>query len=326
MFNIDLNIPAKALLFGEYGLLYGGEGVGCVLPSINFEVQINITDSHESRVIVESRFFEAGKEEFEFSTPAPDRYFYKALLPWKEHLKNKLLYIRVKKSFSPSLGFGSSASMITAISFALTQFVTGKPPSLTSPYLWKYIRQSLENIQGISSGYDVGIQLAYLTSTNGSVAWNTNNLFWIYQNTNTLVPSLKQLKLDENLISQLGCFIKTHIYSDTKKVLKKFSEFSAEEKQNFANQHTKIAQAFLENPTFEQIKSCMDASRNVSSQQQIDINHSLSKNLESHHIPFKTMGSGCGDCLWVAYDSRKLLSYKLIQPEDIAFSFSAFAS
>ena len=85
MFQIELNIPAKALLFGEYGLLYGGKGVGCVLPSINFEVHVCITDSHETRVIVESRFFEAGKEEFVFTEPCNDRYFYKALLPWKSY-------------------------------------------------------------------------------------------------------------------------------------------------------------------------------------------------------------------------------------------------
>ncbi len=326
MFNLDLNIPAKALLFGEYGLLYKGVGVGCVLPNINFEVQIQIKDSHESRVIVESRFFEGGKDEFVFEEKNQDRYFYKALLPWQKHLENKLLYIKVKKSFSPSLGFGSSAAMITAISYALTQYVTGKKPSLSSPYLWSYIRQSLKNVQGISSGYDVGLQLAYLLNSKGSVTWNTNNLFWTFQNTDTAVPKITPLSLEQDLIPQLGCFIKTHVYSDTTKVLGSFASLSEENKKHYSSEHTKIAESFLQNPNFENLIQCMQTSRVVSAEQKIDADHKLFEQLKLHHIPFKTMGSGCGDCLWVASNARKLLNYELIASEDIAFSFSAFAS
>jgi len=322
MFNININIPAKALLFGEYGLLNQGVGVCCVLPNINFEVEITITNSDISKVIIDSRFFEGGKEEFSFSNSNNNSFFYNAILPWKEHLLDKFLHIKVKKSFSPSLGFGSSASMITAISYGLISYITQKIPSLTDAYLWKNIRQSLQNTQKTASGYDVGIQIAYILSTQTSLLWNTKDLFWTFQNTNTEVPILQKLSLEDDLIAKMGSFIKTHTYSNTTLVMKSFSSLPQEDRVMYAEKHTKIAQKFLNSPTLITLLECMHAAQKLSYEQGILIDNDLSRNLKAHEVAFKTMGSGYGDCLWVFEHPKKLLQSNIVSQDDIAFSFS----
>ena len=57
----------------------------------------------------------------------------------KKAVDEALIKTKIKKSFSPALGFGSSAALITAISYSLFVFVHGKTPTLDDKFLWKKI-------------------------------------------------------------------------------------------------------------------------------------------------------------------------------------------
>jgi len=296
-----LKIPAKALLFGEYGVLSGGKALVCLLSNLFFDIEINIhahinnpdhDDTKNTHITIKSTFFKNGVCEFDLHANSTDRsitntsqesehnqektFFENTLIPWIETLKNHNIEIVIHQSFPPDLGFGSSSALITALCYALFVHMYGYHPKITDEQLWKKIRETLHCVQGTASGYDVGVQLAHVIESHK----NTSNIqsqsvkksFWIYQNQHeTIVPQITpwQILNEQTDLSWLGGFVRTNVYSDTKKVLKSFSKFSAQEKSFFMTQHANIAEQFLKCPNQKTLITCMNQSVELAKQQNI---------------------------------------------------------
>ncbi len=335
MNSLHLSIPAKALLFGEYGVLSGGKAIAVTFFSECFQIIIHIqkTNGDES-IVINSDFFPNKFIQFPQSYLSNEIisncdsnvfFFINLLKPWKEVLKPYKLKIHIEKSYSPSLGFGSSSALIAGISKGLWQLIYQNEGFLKHPSFWKKIRESIKNIQGNGSGYDVATQL--IASQDSQLNQKMN--LWIVQNIKESdIPSFKKFIPNEN-ISNYGCFISTNIYSDTSKAIKKFQ--NKKNKFDFATQHSDLADWFLTNHSLEHLKVGMEKSLKIANGQGIvpmenkKFNHLLSI-LNSQNIPYKTMGAGGGDCLWVLAN-KKTLTLKCNIPEiDIPFAFETYGT
>ena len=231
-----------------------------------------------------------------------DPFFYQLLLPWNEYLTNLDVSIEILESFESSLGFGSSSAIIAGISLALQEYF-----SLSNVQLWEMVRKSIVNIQGRGSCYDVGVQIAAILSGEKNLSC------WSFQNQkNTCVPLVQKLNIPANLVRQYGCFLKTHIYSDTKKILARPIE------HDIYKLHGELALNFLHDFSLENLKNLMIQAQNL---------FICSENLENlvlklQGLNFKSMGAGYGDCLWVLCSKNKLIERGFLE-EDIAFSFES---
>ncbi|APJ03091.1 mevalonate kinase [Silvanigrella aquatica] len=334
MNRFNVCIPAKALLFGEYGVLYGGRALAVTFFQDYFQISATLKkQSNNCQIKINSDFFNSqslniSNEQFIQENKSPldrDSFFFVNLLkPWHLHLKNWDLEFHIENSFSPSLGFGSSSALIAGFSKILWQMIYNNKDYLTSTLFWKNVRTSIQNIQGQGSGYDVAVQLAGSNITDKNVIQ-----FWSFQNQEgSAIPKIESFYPKEH-ISNLGCFIATHIYSDTKKALKKFQ--SEKNKLNFAAQHSDIANELYNHNSFEDLALAMQKSLKIAQNQEIipteseSFNNLLAK-LDLFHIPFKTMGAGHGDCIWVLAKKSALIQNCQIPEKNISFAFENYGS
>ncbi|KAB8031815.1 mevalonate kinase family protein [Fluviispira multicolorata] len=327
MYKMSLYVPAKAMLLGEYGVLYGGKAIACTFFEHYFliHIQAQSTQSKASTQIISSffknNFIEFENDEIINSEKTSDINFFKNLLkPWKNHLKSINLSIEIEKSFSPSLGFGSSSALIAGISKSLWKLFFKDISYLNNEIFWNYIRTSLKEIQGNGSGYDIAVQLA---ASHENILQN-NIQFWIFQNQeNNSVPIIDRFILKDK-IENYGFFLATQMYSDTSKVIKDFQ--SQAKKEEFALKHTSLANEFIINSNIEHTYKLMELSRKIAQEQGLipQNNDNLNKiinQLNKLNIPYKTMGAGHGDCLWVLYNKNTFLKHLKIQKLEIPFVF-----
>lgn len=335
MNSLHLSIPAKALLFGEYGVLYGGKAIAVTFFSNCFHISIKIQKiTEDETVTVQSEFFPRKFIQFpihelsnnSFSKNDTNIFFFGNLLrPWKKVLKSCKLEIYIEKSYPPALGFGSSSALIAGVSRGLWELIYQNKEYLNSPLFWKNIRDSIKNIQGNGSGYDVAVQLA--ASQNNPLDNKTK--LWIFQNKKeSPIPSIQSFIPNED-ISKYGCFLSTNIYSNTTQAIKMFQ--NEKNKLDFAKKHTSLANWFLLNHSVEDLKIGMEKSLKIANQQRIlptnieKFNRLLSI-LATQHISYKTMGAGHGDCLWVLTSRKKLAEECHIPETDIPFSFEIYGT
>lgn len=325
-----LEIPAKALLFGEYGVLYGGKAIAVTFFSNSFKILIKIKKCNISKFIeIKSDFFEEGQirfpKEYLASFDLKEKntnimFFVNLLKPWGILLTPYKLEIIIEQSFSPSLGFGSSSALIAGISRGLWEFLYKDNTFLDNPEFWNRVRESILNIQGNGSGYDVAVQLMA-----SQIHQNEKKVgMWIFQNNqNSNVPTIKSFITKENIV-KYGCFLSTNIYSDTKKSISSFQ--NDDNKLNFAKQHAILAENFILNNSIENLKNEMEKSLFIANQQGIvpveNIKFlNLIFRLKTKNISYKTMGAGNGDCLWVLANKSVLTRECSISENDIPFSF-----
>ncbi len=328
MSKISFYVPAKAMLFGEYGVLYLGKAIALTFYQHSFHIDIQLQPTQSSgKVIVKSLFFTENPLEFNLtdnlnSSDNRDLCFFKNLLhPWNQHLKNKNLYIEIKNSFNPDLGFGSSSALIAGISKGLWKLLFNDIEFLDNEQFWSSVRESLNRIQGSGSCYDVAVQLAASQEDIPTV----KTQLWLFQNRHeSSIPIIKNITLSDR-IENYGFFIKTSVYSDTSNILKGFH--SQEKKKEFAAQHALLADKFIEDSSLLHTISLMKQSLKIAQKQELipknilNLNKLLDK-LNDLQIPYKTMGAGHGDCLWVLYDRHKFIKEFAIPDSDIPFAFN----
>ncbi|WGL59098.1 hypothetical protein QEJ31_11260 [Pigmentibacter sp. JX0631] len=312
-------------------MLNFGKAVAVTFDQYYFQFKIKVSSNieHTSSIKIESSFFSSNfvqfscKELEQNSTIADKKtlFFIQLLQPWKQFIQNRNIEISILNSFSPSLGFGSSSAIIAGISAAFNTIFLNDTPIFSNPILWKNIRQSIKNIQGKGSGYDVAIQLAhYLIEEK-----KDRTEFWTFQNQiNSEIPNVTKFNLIDD-IKLYGCFLKTNIYSDTKKAIHIFSQNS--KKEDYAASHTKLAEHFIAEPTLKNLNYLMEESFLIANKQNIlplniESFNNLTQQLKAFNIKFKTMGAGHGDCLWVLSSPENLIKNCNILKNDIVFAFS----
>jgi mevalonate kinase len=319
MYSAQLTVPAKGLLFGEYGVLLGYPAIAVTFFDPHFEIYFQLLDTpSKSEIIIESDFFASGFFSFSYDDIPVENFFYQLMLPWRNYLLQKKLKIEIKKSYPSSLGFGSSSALIAALNLFLFRyfFIENKNPNLNENILdnknfWSFIRHSIQSVQGKGSGYDVAVQLYALQNS------SVNFTVWEFQNINNNdIPKVKKLQIPNHLLSQYGCFLKTNIYSDTKKILAK--HFTSNDKESFSQKNGLLAQQYLNDYSIDNLKNLMLDSQNL-----FPLFDDLSIYKEKlKGIPFKSMGAGFGDCLWVLCSKNELIERGFLA-SDIAFEFAS---
>ena len=175
MNQVYLCIPAKAILFGEYGVLYGGKAVAVTFFDHCFNISLKIKRLEEnSSIKIKSDFFSNQNIQFsihdnnENKNNDPNIFFFSNLIkPWNSYLENCELNIEIQKSFSPSLGFGSSSALIAGISAGLWELIYQNKEYLNKIEFWNVEGHELDSnidfndkpnaygkYQGTSSNHD----------------------------------------------------------------------------------------------------------------------------------------------------------------------------
>ncbi|WP_158996894.1 hypothetical protein [Pigmentibacter ruber] len=330
MHEVNVKIPAKAMLFGEYGVLNHGKAIAVTFDQYFFKFNIKVSSNFKdsSLIKIKSDFFsskeiEFSSKELELKTPLDKKtlFFIKLLQPWYCYIKNRNIEISILNSYSPSLGFGSSSAIISGIAVAFNSIFLDNKPIFSNPIFWKNIRQSIINVQGKGSGYDVAVQLAHYLSQSE----NEPIQFWVFQNQeDSEIPNITKFKPKDD-INLYGCFLKTNIYSDTKKAIYIFSQDN--KKEEFANSHTKLAESFINDSSIKNLNYLMKSAQVIASKQNIlpveeTTFNNLIIQLNSYKVTFKTMGAGHGDCLWTLATPDYLINNCKILKDDIVFAFS----
>ncbi len=329
-----VTVPAKAMLWGEYGVLGGGPAVAISLPQFEFVCDFEVSERQNENValFVESEFLANGSvsvlQSDLFNITAQSdrdiRFFAGACAPWKSLFQNHSVRMKVVRSFAPSLGFGSSSALIAALHRVFARMLWGTSKILDEKLFWQRVFDSLLRVQGGGSGYDVAVQSAALHFQDEEACQCVRA--WQFSRCDD-IPFLAEICIPD--VSNFGFFLATHVYSDTAKAIQK----SVGEKR-FWDAHAEIARAFLENPCKDVLAGLMSRSRCIAREQGIlpSANDGtpfaeLCFVLDNWQIPWKHMGSGLGDCVWVAASSHALAS--AIHPvtcrpllEEIVFQFS----
>lgn len=181
-----IKVPAKSLLFGEYGVLYGGIGIVYTFWDFYFEVEFSFDYSIRNNIRIISDYFDSGyfdvnifhlknikynfTEEcivssynlydsvidgiFDFENVWNLSFIEKILLIYKHELLQLLskigIIININKYFDMKNGFGSSSAIIVSIN----KFF-GLLFNKSASEIYKNLRLSVMLTQRYGSGYDV---------------------------------------------------------------------------------------------------------------------------------------------------------------------------
>lgn len=318
----SVRVPAKALLFGEYGLLFGKTGVVAVLPQPVFDLRVTLAPGEG--VEVRSAFFPAGRIFFALGKEEADpatRLLRGALWPFAGALQGVRAIIDVERAFPPDLGLGSSSALIAAIHFCLERLLATQLES-GAAVRWRRLQESLEQGQGGGSGYDVWTQFHAASVIDGEAAVADGEAMEqrpelristfvrpaadVPRNALSAagVPRNARLANAEALRAELGILVRSGSYSCTATALQTHGGSEA-----FAMAHARIAEAASALPwTPDRLKSWFQESRAVAHAQGIlpraaELPESeafaiLLRWLEGAGVEYKSMGAGGGDCLW----------------------------
>jgi mevalonate kinase len=277
-------IPAKVLLFGEYGILSHYLGVAVTLPKYQYHLTISTEKLSEVPWQDES---DLGQE----NTHKLQQFIsqIQSLYPQKE------VYGLIHKPFPKDGGFGNSSALLYAVhDFLFRETYPDKDP-LKDPFFWEAIFKALLSVQGGGSGYDVAIQAHHCQidrELKGKIP-----LLWTYTKTSSI-----PLVQCQGSYQVPGYLLPTGIYSSTAKALKIFRQEKTQDQKDFyALEQNKLAQRFMnlwdQNLLDEsQLKTLMNDSLTLAKTQGIA---SFLEQDKSLPFPFKTLGSGYGDMLWI---------------------------
>lgn len=335
---IDVEVPAKAMLFGEYGVLQGGSAVVFLIDSIRKKVRFELTDScgvDEAVCIFESAFFEnpvtIKKDDLRRlpteQSESEGRNLSCYLNGFFEFLDHRMLSAQVMECFSPSLGFGSSSALLVAFQMALSRFTSDadhESELLTSEY-WERIYRALLLLQRKGSGYDVATQ-SWAVARNEcgrSRVVQFSNPAWMVQEFH---PQVQEISLSDAELGQLGCFVKTGVRSDTRSVLQTVARknWPAE----FYLRQARWAQEFIAHPSVQSARDlCRESATWARRFELIPANADALAFIDmcdAGRIPWKTMGAGHGDCLWVMASKEQineLLAQRAASNLSVSFAF-----
>lgn len=304
--KLVLSVPAKAMLFGEYGVLRGGPVAVFVFSKFHMTLEFSLTKILQPKFAFcefQSDFFaqhvRLAAAEFELSADSQceseARNLACYLSGFADYLHDKQLTAKVLQSFSPALGFGSSSALLSAFQLALSQ-LSGSAV-LTDDY-WNRIYRALILLQGKGSGYDIAAQ-----SWAAARAHSQDDALLHFSNTDpsrrSLQPALRSIHMAREEIARLGCFVQTGVRSDTRAVLNS----QPVRPDEFYEKQVEWAQKFTDNPSAAHAAElCRESSVWARRHGLLPDTHelkALTDACDAQQIAWKTMGAGHGDCLWV---------------------------
>jgi len=311
-----ISVPGKALLFGEYGVMRGGDAVVVTLPEFRMALDFSFASGEEDASHQFASDFLSGSihlksnqiEEFlALETNDERRNFACYLSGFRAHLVGVSVAAEVVASFSPSLGFGSSSALLACFHIALAEqfFAQSGMAQVGIDKYWQRLFDSLLRLQGRGSGYDVAVQvwsaLHFPTQSHARVLQFKNKGYSSALNLNSFEPEISSLSIGQTELRRLGCFVETGVRSDTRSVLK--NTLRKELPERFFEAQTALARQFLQDPTsLRAAQLCREAAalalRADLLPQTSEIQNFVAA-CERAEIPWKTMGAGHGDCLWV---------------------------
>ncbi len=334
-------VPAKALLFGEYGLLKGGAAAVVLLPNFKFRVQFSIghDDFIERNCTLRSDFLSRDVTLNDNSLRFGDsskltgeqRNLYCYLSQHQCALADSSLLAEIIESYSPAYGFGSSSAILTAFHLFFESLTSSAALEFTqlSREFWRKVYASLRLLQGRGSGYDVASQVygALLGAVHEPLFLSFNNQGQTIENgIYEFLPEVSRLRISHDELKRFGCFIETGIHSDTRAVLK--SAHIQNLDRAFFDSQKFFASTFVKDPSYTTAAElCLAAS-------QVAIKYGLlpqspalkrfTKMCTQARLPWKTMGAGYGDCLWVMAtrdELNELLKEPGVSGLNIRFAF-----
>jgi mevalonate kinase len=347
---LELSVPGKAMLFGEYGVLSGGRAVAVLLGDFRMALEFSwCSPQPRAGVFFESDFLErpvslAVADLSSFSTQRDaeilnpnfnareKRNLSCYVSGYSDFLRNYLLTARVKKSFSPQFGFGSSSALLVAFQSALFHFFCRE--NILNERYWDNLYAALLMLQKKGSGYDVAVQswaVAQEQNLGVNGAGSVSARIVLFENKeiqqNKFRPEVRLLPLERCVLRRFGCFVQTGVYSNTRAVLDSSARLLRSEP--FISQQRRWADAFIDEPTYEH---CQDLCR-ASSQQARELGLlpqtsdvlAFVNACDAENIAWKTMGAGHGDCLWVMASREcinELISRTGAASLSVCFAFS----
>jgi mevalonate kinase len=327
-----VEIPAKAMLFGEYGVLRGGAAVTALLEAHRFRVEFSVARNSslsECGIEFDSRFFSGPVWVPADNLEDPDsseseseaRKIACYVTGFYSQLRNYKMKVRVLESYSPSLGFGSSSALLVAFQTALARYF-GPSQSICRAEPEKLYR-ALMALQGKGSGYDVAVQ-----SWAAERAGHKRSAVTFFKNTayaeGRFVPDVREIQIPPAELSQLGCFVQTGVRSETTRVLKSTS--AVQNSDEFCALQSACAEQFYARPTAQNAAALCRKSSPESVRMGLlvptpDVLKFVGA-CNEYNFAWKTMGAGHGDCLWVIAPAGRVADIiKKIKAESLSISF-----
>jgi diphosphomevalonate decarboxylase len=321
-----VQVPSKAILFGEYGLF---EGMGAVVFVsthhfffLRMEVRLK-SGSQGASCWVQSDFFPSGELDLsaelqalasnphDFSSPLSrdQKFFLSLLFPYLNEIKNCEIKIFVLRSYDPRLGLGSSSALMAAVHFLLDVYLM-KAGFVANETSYERILQSLKFQGSTGSGYDALVQHKAANCMQPSLFWVTADPT-ARTATATALPHVltqwvKSLKGTQSVLS----VVDSGVYSDTQKVLQGQSE------RGFFKRHGDLALRW-KNADFDLnlLPDLMKASVRIAEAQGLMGNDDYLRTFQkvtAAGLAAKTMGAGLGDG-WLVYGPQADFQSKGVQ-------------
>ncbi|MEY2987693.1 MAG: hypothetical protein RJB13_1214, partial [Pseudomonadota bacterium] len=216
------------------------------------------------------------------------------------------LVAEIIEAYSPAYGFGSSSAIQAAFHLFFQSLVSTKKTQFAEldSEFWKGVYHTLKLLQGRGSGYDVATQIfgALLDHFEEPLLVSFKDQGRISESGNGMFsPQVSGLSISCDELKKFGCFIETGIQSDTRSVLnnnrtRDLGGYFFDSQKNFAD-------AFIADPQHATAVELCRASSQLALQYGL-----LPETPElirftnvctALKYPWKTMGAGFGDCLWV---------------------------
>lgn len=315
-FKSVISVPGKALLFGEYGVMQGGSAVAVSLPQYRMDVEFSFMRSEgEIKHSLESDYFpqpvtilhDQIAMHLNSNQDSEERNLACYLSSYVNKLDRCCVQAEVTRSFSPSLGFGSSSALLSAFGIALYQrwSVKSAEEILEDKTFWQNLFDSLVMLQRRGSGYDIALQSwcsIRETAQCKSGAFAFRNVAYEPRCTpQQFEPLISRLQIPEEEYQSLGCFVETGVRSETRIVLRDMENKYGI--SDFCEKQSAIASLFIENPCLKTAQTLCREASDLSKAMgllptNLKLNHFVNE-CDKYGISWKTMGAGFGDCLWV---------------------------
>lgn len=154
--KVTASAPGKLMLYGEHAVVYGSP---CIVTAVDQRVRVSVEPNGVGEIHVCSpnvgldeyhkKLERLGKDDVPKSTLFVEHLVKRVYLKYK---LTKGIRISTASDFSTQFGFGSSAAVVAALSFALNAYFKLK---MSIEDIFEIAYQAVLDVQGVGSGFDV---------------------------------------------------------------------------------------------------------------------------------------------------------------------------